>query len=206
MVKDLGQEMERYQNDWLGTERRPTELDTSASPTFEDIGSGVKDSNPAMHGVKRKGKRDTGADMRRMRQCLQDMKLEQDRILRQQEMMLIQVLELTQFLLASTDGQHDVTRQHHDVTGMVLNANIATTVPVMTSKTQSLPLSSMYGDQPRQARGRHFEATTPAYGVSQARLYDLPLFSGLPENWPRFKSAYDETTQAFGYTNLQNLL
>ena len=38
------------------------------------------------------------------------------------------------------------------------------------------------------------------------KIYDLPKFSGNAEDWPLFKSNFDETTQAFQYTNTHNLM
>ncbi|KAL7723719.1 hypothetical protein ACLKA6_018737 [Drosophila palustris] len=37
------------------------------------------------------------------------------------------------------------------------------------------------------------------------KLQDLPEFSGLPEQWPMFIIAFKETTNAYKYTNLENL-
>lgn len=36
------------------------------------------------------------------------------------------------------------------------------------------------------------------------KLHDLPEFQGLPEQWPMFVTAYNESTDAFGYTSLEN--
>lgn len=36
-------------------------------------------------------------------------------------------------------------------------------------------------------------------------LYDLPEFDGLPEKWPVFIAAFLQSTQAFGYSALQNI-
>ncbi|XP_046808784.1 uncharacterized protein LOC111675710 isoform X1 [Lucilia cuprina] len=37
------------------------------------------------------------------------------------------------------------------------------------------------------------------------KLYDLPEFSGQPEQWPMFAVSYRETTQHYNYTKLENL-
>ncbi|KAM8718256.1 hypothetical protein ACLKA7_000958 [Drosophila subpalustris] len=37
------------------------------------------------------------------------------------------------------------------------------------------------------------------------KLQDLPPFSGAPEQWPMFQVAFRETTNAHGYTNLENM-
>lgn len=37
------------------------------------------------------------------------------------------------------------------------------------------------------------------------KLYDLPEFNGLPEQWPMFAVSYRETTQRYNYTNMENL-
>ena len=39
-----------------------------------------------------------------------------------------------------------------------------------------------------------------------AKLYDLPKFTGNAEDWPLFKANYDESSNFFGYTNTQNLM
>lgn len=38
------------------------------------------------------------------------------------------------------------------------------------------------------------------------RLHDLPSFSGKPEEWPLFINSYRATTEAYGYSELENLL
>lgn len=38
------------------------------------------------------------------------------------------------------------------------------------------------------------------------RMHDLPSFSGLPAEWPRFICAYEATTAQFGYNDLENML
>lgn len=38
----------------------------------------------------------------------------------------------------------------------------------------------------------------------QWKLIDLPEFSGLPEQWPRFIASFRQSTEAFGYNELQN--
>lgn len=38
------------------------------------------------------------------------------------------------------------------------------------------------------------------------RHHDLPPFNGRPEDWPMFNSAFRTTTQAYGYSELENLL
>lgn len=38
------------------------------------------------------------------------------------------------------------------------------------------------------------------------RLHDLPWFSGRPEEWPMFVSSFRSTTDAFRYTDLENLI
>lgn len=69
---------------------------------------------------------------------------------------------------------------------------------------------------------RHHESPWPAYGSSYAagqqqmsagvprlenrRLLDLPTFTGLPEDWPKFNQAFLHTTEAYGYNNVENLL
>lgn len=40
----------------------------------------------------------------------------------------------------------------------------------------------------------------------QRRLLDLPPFSGAPEDWPKFENAFRNSTEAFGYDNVENLL
>ncbi|XP_075157703.1 uncharacterized protein LOC142230970 [Haematobia irritans] len=37
------------------------------------------------------------------------------------------------------------------------------------------------------------------------KLFDLPEFNGQPEQWPMFSVSYNETTQYYGYSNLENL-
>lgn len=39
----------------------------------------------------------------------------------------------------------------------------------------------------------------------QRKLHDLPIFSGRPEEWPMFASTYRYTSEAYGYTQLENL-
>lgn len=38
------------------------------------------------------------------------------------------------------------------------------------------------------------------------KLHDLPVFSGRPEDWPMFFNAFQATTDAYGYTDLENLI
>lgn len=38
----------------------------------------------------------------------------------------------------------------------------------------------------------------------QRRLYELPPFSGHPEEWPMFVNTFVNTTAAYGYTQLEN--
>lgn len=42
--------------------------------------------------------------------------------------------------------------------------------------------------------------------VDHRRLHDLPLFDGKPEDWPLFHNSFVDTTEAFGYTKLENQL
>lgn len=41
---------------------------------------------------------------------------------------------------------------------------------------------------------------------SRRKLYDLPEFTGLPQQWPIFITAFRDSTNAFGYSNLENNL
>lgn len=40
---------------------------------------------------------------------------------------------------------------------------------------------------------------------NNSKIYDLPPFAGEPELWPGFYSYYEETTEAYNYSNLQNM-
>lgn len=41
--------------------------------------------------------------------------------------------------------------------------------------------------------------------ASGRKLYDLPDFTGKPEEWPIFCTAFQESTAMFGYTNVENI-
>lgn len=51
-----------------------------------------------------------------------------------------------------------------------------------------------------------FDQTGRSQGRQQAsrKLHDLPSFSGAPEEWPKFFAMYTQSTEAYGYTNLDN--
>ncbi|XP_073831631.1 uncharacterized protein [Musca autumnalis] len=40
----------------------------------------------------------------------------------------------------------------------------------------------------------------------QKKLYDLPNFSGVPEDWPMFSTAFEHSTAAYQYNNFENCL
>lgn len=42
--------------------------------------------------------------------------------------------------------------------------------------------------------------------VASRTLHDLPLFSGDPEDWPKFHAMYVQSTAAYGYTSLDNCI
>ncbi|XP_058979028.1 uncharacterized protein LOC131802654 isoform X1 [Musca domestica] len=43
-------------------------------------------------------------------------------------------------------------------------------------------------------------------GNAHKKIYPLPIFSGLPEEWQAFFEAYESTTTEFGYSNLHNIM
>lgn len=42
------------------------------------------------------------------------------------------------------------------------------------------------------------------YNSMPRKIQDLPEFSGEPEEWPLFYTAYCQSTAAYGYTNFEN--
>lgn len=71
------------------------------------------------------------------------------------------------------------------------------------------PMSSIRKpvDQQHFPEQRSYENN--GYGTrsyQQRRIYDLPTFSGQPEEWPMFSNAFVTTTEAFAYTSLENLM
>ncbi|XP_055923385.1 uncharacterized protein LOC129953880 [Eupeodes corollae] len=46
----------------------------------------------------------------------------------------------------------------------------------------------------------------PAGNLTNTRIYDLPTFSGNAEEWPLFFASFEDTTEAFKYSNRQNLM
>lgn len=57
------------------------------------------------------------------------------------------------------------------------------------------------------ACGSHQPIVPPTHGHHEhRRLHDLPEFSGRPAEWPMFINAYEATTEAYGYSDLENLM
>ncbi|XP_036334843.1 uncharacterized protein LOC118745501 [Rhagoletis pomonella] len=50
------------------------------------------------------------------------------------------------------------------------------------------------------------QSTALAASESVTKLYDLPIFSGNSDEWPLFLANFKDTTQAFRYSNRQNLM
>ncbi|XP_075159750.1 uncharacterized protein LOC142232919 [Haematobia irritans] len=42
--------------------------------------------------------------------------------------------------------------------------------------------------------------------LPQKKIYPLPIFTGLPEEWQTFFESFESTTTEFGYTNLHNIM
>lgn len=42
--------------------------------------------------------------------------------------------------------------------------------------------------------------------LGHRKIYDLPDFSGSPEDWPMFSTAFNQSTAVYNYTNFENCL
>lgn len=60
-------------------------------------------------------------------------------------------------------------------------------------------------DSPNK-HGSHSETSSPTRRHEHRRLHDLPTFSGRPEEWPMFINAFESTTEAYDYSDLENLM
>lgn len=97
----------------------------------------------------------------------------------------------------------------------IKSGSAGSAVPPQTQlpQQQALPTVNSFGAQPvhpipenvSDVNGARRFLEHPRH-ETRRKLYDLPLFSGIPEEWPAFYGSLYETTVTYEYTNLENLL
>ncbi|XP_073835506.1 uncharacterized protein [Musca autumnalis] len=76
--------------------------------------------------------------------------------------------------------------------------------PGPTQVTQGM--SVQYMPAQGQPNGSINTANTNYSNMPQKKIYPLPIFSGLPEEWPTFSESFYSTTNEFMYTDLHNIM
>ena len=74
----------------------------------------------------------------------------------------------------------------------------------MQKNIEKLKLT-LQNTQPNSAPTAGANQTVNSTIAIHHKLYDLPEFNGAAEEWPMFHAAFQETTAAYGYTELQNM-
>lgn len=54
--------------------------------------------------------------------------------------------------------------------------------------------------------GTRENSAVAAESVQKKKIYDLPTYTGRPEEWPLFFANFNDTTRIFGYGNRKNLM
>ncbi|XP_059217038.1 uncharacterized protein LOC131994307 isoform X1 [Stomoxys calcitrans] len=73
--------------------------------------------------------------------------------------------------------------------------------PDRTSYHQPPPGSSITSDM-----SVHSSHSQNSLHLPQKKIYPLPTFTGLPEEWQTFYESFESTTTEFGYSNLHNIM
>lgn len=92
------------------------------------------------------------------------------------------------------------------VHSIITTTSMTATNTVTTSATHTRPTVGVSSEPRTVPLNSPPPVQQNAVPSSRPKLYDLPEFSGVAEEWPRFIAAYEETTRTFGYTDLENLL
>lgn len=110
-----------------------------------------------------------------------------------------------------TDSQQAASRDRavleQRIAGITEPAGANIVVQPGTSAAAASHASSATGNDPVQQLRHVSSIGAPPTGSSSNmlhKLYDLPEFSGRPEQWPVFAAAFRQSTQEFGYSALQN--
>lgn len=115
-------------------------------------------------------------------------------------------INIEQQLLRITNASSTSTQSLSCENGPLISepSSILNTEPVVNTNAESRATSSSstngatsWSDPSRSSNNTHTTLTQ--------KPFDLPVFTGRPEQWPMFISTFRQSTAAFGYSALQNL-
>ncbi|XP_075151929.1 uncharacterized protein LOC142225965 isoform X6 [Haematobia irritans] len=125
-----------------------------------------------------------------------ELKKQMDQLQRQ-----MQAME-TNYITSTQQMQAQLTATLQQMQSLVNNQQSNTTTPSMSQPISQNP--PPLAQQPLTSSAS--EISYAQNYVPHKKIYPLPIFTGLPEEWQTFFEAYESTTSEFGYTNLHNIM
>lgn len=109
-------------------------------------------------------------------------------------------LKRSQLMRGSIDEYDQDSAELDDASSDMIDTTPRATPPVNTVEDSATIRSSI------SARNGSCVPTSQQVCARQVMSADLPVFTGDPEDWPVFYSQYNNSTQACGYSNAENLV
>ncbi|XP_075151712.1 uncharacterized protein LOC142225777 isoform X1 [Haematobia irritans] len=108
----------------------------------------------------------------------------------------------TNYITSTQQMQAQLTATLQQMQSLVNNQQSNTTIPSMSQPISQNP--PPLAQQPLTSSAS--EISYAQNYVPHKKIYPLPIFTGLPEEWQTFFEAYESTTSEFGYTNLHSIM
>ncbi|XP_059218365.1 uncharacterized protein LOC131994991 isoform X1 [Stomoxys calcitrans] len=126
-----------------------------------------------------------------------ELKKQVDQLQRQMQAMQTEYLTSTQQL------QAQLTATVQQIQSFFTNNQSTATTTQQQRNPRSSPPSTQ---QPQMSTASEISYSQNYSIVPHKKIYPLPIFTGLPEEWQTFYEAFETTTTEFGYTNLHNIM